>query len=128
MNNTPRILRTDTGYQLGKLHASGLTPRESQALLLRASGLSIAACAEVMNCGKSSVQDRIVNLFYKLHVNSTPQLITKAFQNGFLKFVTLAAAIHLGTATPDSHSFNRLRHTRAQFARIHLKHSKRGHA
>lgn len=106
-----RILRTETGYQLGSLHVTGLAPRESQALLLRATGLSIAACATAMNCGKSSVQDRIVNLFFKLKVDSTPELITKSFQSGFLKFLTLAAAIHLGIAMPDS-QFSRVRITR----------------
>lgn len=110
----PRILRTNTGYKLGALHAEGLPPRESQALLLRASGLSIADCASAMNCCKSSVQDRVSNMFYKLHVDSTPALITKAFQSGFLKFLTLAAAIHLGAAMPDHHKFSRTRLTRLQ--------------
>lgn len=108
-----RILRTDTGYQLGNLHASGLAPRECQALLLRASGASVTQCAQVMNCGKSSVQGRIANMFFKLHVDSTPELITKAFQSGFLKFLTLAAVIHLGAVLPDNHSLTRVRVTRS---------------
>lgn len=78
-----KILRTENGYQLGNLEATGLAPRECQTLLLRANGASITECAQVMNCGKSTVQDRVTNMFYKLHVDSTPQLITKAFQSGF---------------------------------------------
>lgn len=116
-----RILRTDTGYQLGKLHASGLSPRECQTLLLRATGASISECALELNIGKSSVQDRVTNMFFKLRADSTPELITKAFQNGFLKFLTLLAVIHLGAATPDNHSFTRVRHTRTHFARIQVR-------
>ena len=108
-----KILRTETGYQLGKLHVSGLAPRESQALLLRATGLSINACAQAMNCGKANVQDRIVNLFFKLRVNSTPELITKAFENGFLRFLVLLAAIHLGACEQNDKKFSRVRVSRA---------------
>lgn len=113
----PRILRTETGYQLGNLHASGLAPRESQALLLRATGLSVAACAEVMGCGKNSVQDRMSNMFYKLKVDSTPALITKAFQSGFLRFLMLAAAVNLSVAMPDNHEFARTRVSRTNARR-----------
>ena len=108
-----KILRTENGYQLGKLHVSGLTPRESQALLLRATGLSLSDCAQAMGCGKASVQDRIVNLFFKLRVNSTPELITKAFENGFLRFLVLLAAIHLGACEPNDTKFSRVRVSRA---------------
>ncbi len=115
-----KILRTETGYQLGKLHVSGLTPRESQALLLRATGLSLSDCAQAMGCGKASVQDRIVNLFFKLRVNSTPELITKAFENGFLRFLVLLAAIHLGACEPSDTKIARVRVSRAP-ARHELK-------
>lgn len=121
MTSHIKILRTHTGYQLGDLHATGLTPRESQALLLKTQGLSVGECAQLMNCSKASVQDRISTLFYKLNVNNTPELITKAFQSGFLKFLTLIAALNLSAAVLNDHSFNRVRTTRTHIVRIQIR-------
>lgn len=112
-----KILRTEDGYKLGNLVATGLAPRESQALLLRASGFSVDATAKAMNCGRSNVQDRIVNLFYKLHANSTTELVTKAFQHGFLKFLTLVLAVQLSAASPDDNKFSRTRTARTTVRR-----------
>lgn len=86
MNTGYKIVKTGNGYLCGNLQCTGLTPRESQALLLRAQGLSIADCASTMQCGTSNVQDRIINLFYKLRVDSTLELITKSFERGILSF------------------------------------------
>jgi DNA-binding CsgD family transcriptional regulator len=104
-----KIIQTDTGYQLGKLHAQGLAPRECQTLLLRATGLSIADCAQTLKCGKSTVQDRVTNMFYKLHVDSTPELITKCFSSGILRFLSFLIALHIGIAAPGDHQFTRAR-------------------
>jgi len=86
MNMNLKIVKTETGYMCGNLQCRGLTPRESQALLLRAKGLSIADCASTMKCGTRNVQDRIINLFYKLRVDSTRALITASFERGILSF------------------------------------------
>lgn len=40
MNDITSIKRIENGYQLGRLAAVGLPPRESQALLLAANGLT----------------------------------------------------------------------------------------
>jgi DNA-binding CsgD family transcriptional regulator len=109
----PRILRTQTGYQLGNLEATGITPRESQALLLRASGFNVDECAKAMGCGKANVQDRISNLFYKCGASSTPELITKAFQSGILRFLSVLLLIQLAIAPPD----NAARFTRTKLTR-----------
>lgn len=90
-SNKP-ILRIQEGYQLSKLVASGLTPRESHALLLRASGASYKDCAEQMNCSTAAVKARISNLFYKLDAINTPELIAKAFMSGHLKALSFIAA------------------------------------
>lgn len=111
----PRILRTETGYQLGNLHVAGVTPRESQALLLRASGMSVDECAKLMNCGKANVQDRISNLFYKFQVRTTPELITKAFQTGALKFLSVLLVVQLVVSPPDAARITRIKLTRATY-------------
>jgi DNA-binding CsgD family transcriptional regulator len=74
------IKRTEHGYECDGIHVSELTPRESQALLLRAHGLSYRECAEMMNCSANAVQARIGNLFYKLNANSTPELTATPHQ------------------------------------------------
>lgn len=92
----PRILRTETGYRLGDLEATGLTPRESQVLLLRAKGNSIAACAAALCCSQGNVRQITNTLFYKLRVNSAPALICKAFECKHLRALNLAAALLIG--------------------------------
>lgn len=108
----PRILRTDTGYQFGNLLATGLTPRESQALLLRASEHSVDACAKIMGCSKASVQDRMSTLFYKFHVQTTAGLITKAFQTGALKFLTVFLCAQMAINPPDTARLSRIKISR----------------
>ena len=90
------IKRTEHGYECDGIHVSELTPRESQALLLRAHGFSYRECAEMMDCSANAVQARISNLFYKLNATSTPELIMKAFRAGHLRFLSIAVAMLLG--------------------------------
>lgn len=91
------ITRTATGYAYNGLEAVGLPPRESQALLLRANGKTGPQCAEIMGCSPANIANRISNLFYKLRADSTPELITKAFKSGTLRFLAMMLALHLGT-------------------------------
>jgi len=103
-----KILRTENGYQLGEYHASGLAPQECRALLLIANGASATECTETLNCSRSSMQDRVTNMFYKLKVNSRPQLVGKALQSGILRFLMLAAAINISVAMPDNSTLARV--------------------
>jgi DNA-binding CsgD family transcriptional regulator len=105
------IIRTERGYRLDALEVTGLAPRESQALLLRASGLTVADTAKVMGCCKGNTQDRINNLFYKLKVNTIQQLIISAQQKGFLKVLTVALLILAQTTFSPSQP-NRIRTAR----------------
>jgi DNA-binding CsgD family transcriptional regulator len=100
MNAHVNIERTQEGYQFNGLAVSGLAPRESQVLLLRAAGLSINECSRVLNCGAQAVKARMSNLFYKLHANNAPELIAQAFKSGFLRLLLILLAIHMGIATP----------------------------
>lgn len=109
MNSITDIKRIEGGYQLGNLAAIGLAPRESQALLLRANGFSSEACAQAMNCKTGNVQARIRNLFYKMHATTTPELITKCFGSGILRFLSFLIALHIGIADPGDHQFTRAR-------------------
>jgi DNA-binding CsgD family transcriptional regulator len=105
MKAEPRILRTDTGYQIGQLHATGLTPRQSQVLLLRAEGNQVKQCAHALNCSSANVRQLLAELFYKLRANSSHELIARAFQAGHLRFLSVFALIGLclcGNATNDN--------------------------
>lgn len=77
--------RTATGYQCGDLHTTGLPPRQSQVLLLRASGKSVRECAQLLSCSADNIKQATQALFLKLHANSTPELITNAMRTGYLQ-------------------------------------------
>jgi DNA-binding CsgD family transcriptional regulator len=100
MTTITDIKRTANGYQLAGLEAVGLPPRESQALLLKAEGKSTKDIAKIMNCSTSNIVHRIENLFFKLRANSTPELITKAFKNNTLRFLSLLLALFIGIGAP----------------------------
>ena len=91
-------------YVHNNIEVSGLSPRRCEALALRASGLTYKRCAQIMGCSADNVKNRIDDLYFLLHANSTPQLITKSIQKGYLKILTLAIAFFLGLAQPVDHN------------------------
>lgn len=120
--NAPLTQRTDTGYQIGQLHATGLTPRQSQVLLLRAQGKSVRECAQLLNCSNNNVKQILNELFYKLQVNNTPALIMRAFESLHLQFLSLLAACFIAlfaSIAPDTHNDTAriARNPRTQFNR-----------
>jgi DNA-binding CsgD family transcriptional regulator len=103
--NAPLTQRTDTGYQIGHLHATGLTPRQSQVLLLRAQGKSVRECAQLLNCSMNNVKQILTELFFKLEVNNTPALIMRAFESLHLQFLSIFAAVFIAlfaSISPDT--------------------------
>ncbi len=101
------IKRTSNGYALGQLECVGLTPRESQALLLRAHGKSFTDAATIMHCSASSTKARISNIVFKLGIKSgkSAELIARAFVLGHLRLMTLlvmVATAHMSVAHPDT--------------------------
>ncbi len=114
--------RTETGYQCEHLHVSGLAPRLSQVLLLRALGKSIGEIAQLLGCSTANIKQAINTLFFKLNADSSPELITRAFQNGYLRFLSIFAALFVGlfaTAFIDNHMAARIsRAPRHQTARV----------
>jgi len=88
--------RTATGYQCGKLHVTGLPPRQSQVLLLRALGNSRSECAQLLGCSIANVSGIMRTLFFKLHADSSAELITRAFENEYLRFLSIFFAIVFG--------------------------------
>lgn len=101
MNCAKTIERTEKGYSYNGLEAIGLAPQESRALLLRAAGNSIADCAKILGCSNNNVSARLNNLFFKLRVNSTSELIGTAFKTGALRTLMLLAALHCVVAMPS---------------------------
>jgi DNA-binding CsgD family transcriptional regulator len=86
------ITRTENGYALNGLECVGLPRAQSHALLLRAQGRSFADAAEALGCSIQNVKNAIATLFYKLRADSSPELVTRAFESGFLRVLTLVAA------------------------------------
>lgn len=122
--------RTETGYQCGDLHVTGLPRRLSQVLLLRASGNSIRKCAELMNCSDANIKQAVTELFFKLKADSTPELITTAIRDGYLQFrsfVFASCMCLLAAIQADDNNINArvARTTRTQSARTHRNHSNR---
>jgi DNA-binding CsgD family transcriptional regulator len=97
------ITRTENGYALNGLECVGLPRAQSHALLLRAQGRSFADAAEALGCSIQNVKNAIATLFYKLRADSSPELVTRAFESGFLRLLTLVAAVHL-CAIPVTHT------------------------
>ncbi len=98
--------RTAKGYSFGSFAVEGLPPRQSQILLMRASGASVKSIAQTLQCSAANVQQGINNLFYKLNAHSSHELITKAFLRNYLK--TFAVMLFLtsmfGTNPPDQNT------------------------
>lgn len=87
MNYQPRILRTNTGYQLGNLLATDLPTRQAQTLLLCATGSSEKEAASELNCSPKNISQLKTVLFNKFNVKSAPELITRAFESKKLMFM-----------------------------------------
>jgi DNA-binding CsgD family transcriptional regulator len=89
MNINKTILKTDAGYQLGNLLAVDLTKRQAETLLLCARGKSENEAACELECSANRISQLKCALFNKLNANSTPELITRAFEEGNLQFLDM---------------------------------------
>ena len=69
---------------MNNLLAKNLPPRQAQTLLLCAHGMSAKESANAMSCSVSTINSNKNTLFYKLHANSTAEMIMKAFTEKFL--------------------------------------------
>ncbi|HSX49910.1 MAG TPA: sigma factor-like helix-turn-helix DNA-binding protein [Cellvibrio sp.] len=76
----------------GGMHVSGLPPRQSQVLLLRAQGKTQRECAQLLGCSTANIKQALNALFFKLHADSTAELITKAIRNGYLELRNILVA------------------------------------
>jgi DNA-binding CsgD family transcriptional regulator len=107
----PNIQRVEGGYQLGKLVAKNLPPQQSRVLLMRASGMQLAQCAAALNCSINNISGIMRSLFCKLHADSSAELITRAFENEYLRFLSIFFAVFfgfLGNSLTDQNAIARL--------------------
>ena len=115
MNNVITMTREGkSGYRIGKLVADMLPKRQAEALLYTATGHSDKEAAEHMNCAPATVKHLRKEVHFKCGSHTGPELITRAFENGYLRLasITLAWLISLAgiSATPtpalasDNHS------------------------
>lgn len=123
--------RTATGYQCGKLHVTGLPPRQSQVLLLRALGNSRPKCAQLLGCSIANIKQATTELFFKLDADNATELVTRAFECGYLRFLSIFAALFIGlfaTTTVDNHNFAARisRAPRTQFSRTTARAQRNG--
>lgn len=97
------IKRTNNGYQLHGIEATGLAPRESQALLLLANGLAFSEIAQHMSTSVGSAKARIQNVSHKLRLPTgrSARVIAAAYKAGHLRLaLALFAALTAGIAAP----------------------------
>jgi DNA-binding CsgD family transcriptional regulator len=94
--STPNIQRVEGGYQLGKLLAQKLPAQQSRVLLMRASGMQLAQCAAALGCSINNISGIMRTLFFKLHADSSAELITRAFENEYLRFLSIFFAVVFG--------------------------------
>jgi len=87
------IERTKAGYRLGNLEAVGLPPRQSQTLLLLASGLSRQAAADALGCKTATIRNHATALLHKLNAANMVGLVTIAFVRGNLSIVKTIAVL-----------------------------------
>jgi DNA-binding NarL/FixJ family response regulator len=80
-----QVQRTEAGYKAQHWEATGLPPRASQVLVLRALGLTCAETATELGCGTETIKNRIKDLYYKLQARNNAQLINNAIVAGKLK-------------------------------------------
>ncbi len=115
--NSLSILRTNTGYQLDKLVAEKLPPRQAQTLLFCANGLTEKEIAQLMNCSAKNIAQMKSVLFLKLKAKATPDLIMRAFQSHYLRFLSIFAAAFLAVGaqnvTDNHQSLARFARTRS---------------
>ncbi len=109
MNYQPRILRTNTGYQLGNLLATNLPTRQAQTLLLCATGKSEKEAATELNCSAKNISQLKTVLFNKFNVNSAPELVTRAFESHTLQFLNAYVAMQKEASPLVRENINRKR-------------------
>lgn len=74
-----RILKLASGgYEFREMIATDLPPRQAQTLLLCAYGFGVKQAANFMCCSVNTIKSLKSALFFRLNVNSTSEMITKA--------------------------------------------------
>lgn len=75
--------------------ATGLPPRQAEALLLTAQGMSRKEAAKRMHCSPQNVVMLLDAVRHKLHARTAPEAVATAFQRGILR--SLAAVLILSS-------------------------------
>ena len=75
------IERVKTGKQL---KTDVLTPREMEIITLSCQGLQYKEIAEMLGISFKTVDNIKSNIFHKLSVNSTTEVVIYAFRNGLV--------------------------------------------
>lgn len=98
--NAPVKIPDQNSYQLGNLVTENLPRLQAQILLFCACGFSDKKSAAALNRSLSTVRNAKQTLFYKLSVNSSTEMITKAFANAYLRFASFLIAVFISIAAP----------------------------
>lgn len=86
-----QTIRTETGYQLDKLHVdakpySNLPTQQARTLLFVAKGMSQKSIAKAMGVGCASVKQACSNLSYKFNTHSMRETVNSALEKGVLRY------------------------------------------
>lgn len=96
------ILHTENSCIFENIEVIGHTYSRRTACALRLCGLTYKRCAQLMGCSADNVKNRIEDLYFKYHVNSTAQLMAKLIKEGSLKILVYVFAVHILIASPSA--------------------------
>ena len=95
-----------------------LAPRQAEALVHRAKGLSNAETATVMGCSKANVSNLLTECFFKLHARGCPDAIATAMKHGMIQLCMLITLVVTATGAGNDLLRPRLPRRGGQVVRI----------
>ena len=82
-----------------KLVVTGLPPRQAEALLHTANGMTRKEAAKRMNCSPQNVVMLLDAVRFKLHARTAPEAVANAFRAGVLRLLSLVLILAAGALT-----------------------------
>lgn len=76
----------------GDMHVTGLPPIQAAVLEMRAEGCTYRECARRLNCSTANIKQAVSTLFFKLHADTTQELIINAIRKGYLELRSIFIA------------------------------------
>jgi len=107
VTHTAEIQHTENSCIFENIEVTGFTYSRRTACALRLCGLTYKRCAQLMGCSADNVKNRIEDMYFKYHVNSTAQLMAKLIKEGSVKILLCLLVTNILMASPGSQQFVR---------------------